>query len=172
MHVLTRLALVALLGLALAPPVGAQDTTDATARLLSKAVITGIHIGAEQEEARGEGNPQTHACVRGLDPMALAPVYQRMLASEFTERERATLDAYYGSPLGELDLRDMINVLRASVGLPSIDPVELTREQDAMRTAFMAKPEAAKLNRITGNNDGEFAKTLQAEVVVLLRPCF
>jgi hypothetical protein len=110
-------------------------------------------------------------CLRAIDPQSLESTYQRMLVAEFSERERATLDAFYGSELGELELASTLNELRDQQGLPVTNPVEATPEQEAALDAFRARPESAKLDRITADNSGDFVKTLRADVEALISRC-
>ncbi len=170
-HPMIRLVLVTALGIAVALPALAQDTTGATARVLSSSMVEAIKVGADASDAGGTSDPDVIACVRAIAPSALEPMYARVLDSAFTPAEVAVLDAFHGSEAGVLFFRDLNNEVRRGEGLPVTNPVALSPAQKDAVLAFEATPEARKLARLTGAGDGEIANALGAEVNALLMAC-
>ena len=171
-HLIIRVVLVAALGIGVALPAMAQDTSGATARVLSSSMVDSIKVGADAADAEGGSDPGVTACVRAIPPSALEPMYSRLLDSEFTASERAVLDAFHGSEAGALLFRDIHNDVRHAGGLPVTDPVELSPAHRAEIAAFEATPEARKLARMTGASNGVVSKALGVEVDALLMACF
>ena len=171
MQVWVRGIVAILLGVALAAPGQAQDTAGATARQLSRAVVEGIQIGSEKAIADGRADPRIAECVLALDPLILVPTYERLLASKFTAAEVATLDAHYGSPLGELDWRNAVQQLREQQGLEIRDPVTLTSGQQAAIDAFLATDLVKRLNTVGTEEDPESLKILQTDIEAVIARC-
>lgn len=171
MNVLIRATLVAVLALAGTQPVAAQDTAGATARQLSRAVIAGIGLGLEQGEAKGNVDPAVAACVRAIDPLSMEPTYRRVIEANFSPSEIATLDAHYGSPIGDLDWRTAINMLREQNGMPVNEPLTLTAAQQAQIDAFLTSDVGMRLNAITGE-DGKTKRIIEEDIARVLQPCF
>lgn len=172
MPLLIRRFLTAVLLLSMALPALAQAPAGTTARLMSRVMFAGIVTGAESSAAKGKGAPGVLACLRAIDPLSLEPSYGRLLATAFTEDELAQLDAYYASPIGQLDFRDSVQTLRKSEGLPVDDPVTLTPAQQAARDAFLSSDISQRLGRVLSNDPPSDAmESLVADLMKVLEPC-
>lgn len=170
-HLMIRVALVAVLGIGVALPAMAQDTTGATARVLSSWMVENIKMGADSAADSGQSDPAAIACVRAIPPSALEPIFSRLLDSEFTASERAALDAFHGSEAGALVFRDINNAVRRGQGLPVTDPVELSPEHRAAFVTFQKTPEAKRLARLTGTRDGVMTEPVAVGISTLLMAC-
>ena len=171
MHLSIRALLLVALAMAGAQPAVAQDTTGATARQLSRAVMAGIGVGVDKDEAEGRVDPAFAACLRAIDPLVMEPTYRRILESNFTPAEIAALDAHYGSPMGDLDWRNAVNELRRQHGAPIRDPLVLTDAQQAAIAEFLGTDVAMRLDAVTSDPKGEAMRLLQAEIAKVIGAC-
>lgn len=168
---MNRMFAVALACLAAWAPVHAQAGTDATARTLSRAVFVGVMIGAEKSAQEGGVSASEMACLRAIDPETLVGTYRRLIEDAFTAEEIATLDAFFGSPLGALEFRRTADLLRVSQGLPPRDSVTLTDAQQREIDAFRSSPLSRRLDRLYEEGNRAARDVVSRDIQAVLRPC-
>lgn len=142
-----------------------------TAIQLSRAVVTGIRVGAESAQAKNAITPGVFDCVNGLDETVLAPVYQRLMIERMSAEDIQKLDAFYGSEAGERFYKWTLNQLRTQQGLPIRTPIDLAQAEQDRANAFHAEGPGKVLNDMTGDGDAAAAKALQEEINKLVSMC-
>jgi len=163
--------LVLLLGASAAAHAAAPAETSPTARQMSRAVVSGIRIGAEKGLADGTLAREVHDCAMNMDQDALAPTYQKLMRERMSAMEISVLDEFYDSDAGRRHYQWSLNQLRTQQGLTLKAPMDLSEEEIRRAERMHAQGPGKKLSDISDGTDSAAADALKKDIQTLVATC-
>jgi hypothetical protein len=163
--------LVLLLGASAAAHAAAPVETSPTARQMSRAVVSGIRIGAEKGLVDGTLAREVHDCVMNMDQDALAPTYQKLMRERMSAMEISVLDEFYDSDTGRRHYQWSLNQLRTQQGMALKVPMDLSEEEIKRAERMHAQGPGKKLSDISDGTDTAAAAVLKQDIQALVATC-
>ena len=115
--------------------------------------------------------PDTAACFRAIDEIALVPVYEKLMRQRMSAEDIRTLDEFYGSEFGLRYSRWSINSLRTENKLPILDPVDFTKDDQDRAVAFHGHGPGKILAEMGVGADEAGKQEIEAAIERTVKPC-
>lgn len=144
--ILSMIAAAWFLGLAL--PAAAADAPSATAagQAFGRSAVLGLQLAVKRGQRDGKFSDTVVDCVGRLKPDTFTDVFDSVLASELTEEERKTTEAFFSSPIGrKYSKYDLLQVYRAVGEEPPEALPQFTDTEMGKIKQFGSSPAGVKL---------------------------